>query len=292
MRYSLILPCLLFAILASSQNIRSGRESNETQTITLRANFDFENNQVISESPGSLDHLDRIQITLAAGDVRIDYDLKPKLKGVFGVQIDSIVDKYGAVFPLKPENIYGDYGPVITYTKGLKKRITIANTVDNANLKWLSGLSRIYLKVSFHPHEDGFYDCEGDEPPNLTFGDYAPEVIFGGIGAATFVIGLIVDDRSDEIYTDYEGQNRKEIADPIFEKANKKHQDAFITKGVGLALMAGSAVFALSRHLRRKKEKKEYRIFCRDYSLQPYFKLDQTPASTGGQLGLAFTLSF
>ena len=81
MRYSLILPCLLFAILASSQNIRSGRESNETQTITLRANFDFENNQVISESPGSLDHLDRIQITLAAGDVRIDYDLKPKLKG-------------------------------------------------------------------------------------------------------------------------------------------------------------------------------------------------------------------
>lgn len=281
----------LFGFVAHAQRT----DLQDSTTLILKANLDYQNNQAtpVATSNTETRIIKNPKILLMAGDIIIEYELDRKKKGFYNIQLLEIKNTTSkAVFALKPEYVYGHVGNSISRGEGLKKRIVVANTPQNDNIKWLSGEIEVKLKVAHYAVVVGKRVISCDLPPELSFSTFTPELIIGGLGLGTLSVGLIIDRDSDRLYQKYQAQDRKIDADPIYETANAKHQDAFITKAIGIGILVGGLISTAIKFNHHRLDKKYYDIYCRNYSIQPFYDPQTSFAAPNGRLGLSLQFAF
>lgn len=243
------------------------------------------------------------KISIAAGDLLIDFELLSKNAGYFSISLDKVENLDEAtIFPLLPERVYGDIGTEIAVEDGHKKRIIVANAADNANPKYLTGRVRIHLTVELYDYITYYgklfkVDVQCNKPIQpLPFKKYIPNLAGLGAAAIFYGAGLSIETDSENIYNNqYKLQKTKQEAEPFYEQANNKNLNATRLQNIGIGILIADGVWTVLQQWIQRERKKTYQDNCvvqQKLTIRPSFKNTGNLLYQEEQLAVVLKYSF
>lgn len=291
-------PLLIGIVLANSlfsQTVTYSIDDHELMIIAESSgvkyealfNFDTGTAQPIRLNDPLARFKNTITTQIKAGDIWLDYEFNLKPTTVPSLQIEAITNRStGQGVLLKPEFFYRE-------NLGDDQRITIANSAQNDNPKYLSGTLAFDLQVVEHHYFwDGkaldFEGCNQNSFPKFSLlkKNILPSAI-GLFGGLLYGSGLVWDKiEADRLYDRYASQNDKLTADPIFTRANKNFRLAKGMRRSGIYIFSAATAWILLRFHKHHKNKKAHRSICADPRVQLHLQSQGHIIAPSVQIGI------
>ncbi|MCB9285107.1 MAG: hypothetical protein H6563_13610 [Lewinellaceae bacterium] len=284
MKFFLLLIVSLWALpFAEAQiNLVSTTSRSISANIDLAAGL-LSNIHATKGDPSPIQNMD---ISLNYGELLLDFKLAPiEGKGYFELNTIRVLLN-GQPLDLLPEQLIGETGRMMT---GGEKRLIIAQLLD----RFVQVKDSLVITLTIDQYAE-VIDCSG-ERPSFSSKQHLPYYLAAGTGAACIGLGQLFKSRSQNIYTnDYLTSTSKEMADPLYQKANANHHAYYILTYGGTALLAADAILYLLRQRSFKNRLKEYEKYCGNKTglhIEPVFEVPSLNHSKG-QAGVRVTLNF
>lgn len=261
-------------------------------SLSVNANIDLQNETIQLDDLPTKDRNNRIKdlnLELKNGELIINYQLDKTDRGDF-YEVALQASLGDVDIPIRPSQLIGDIGGMIETSASQNFKIVWPNFYDQflkLEDQFSVSLSATYvekLKVAG-------LDC--DNPPQFGIKQQWPflatlVVAGGAIGAGQYYKGL-----SDDTYNNqYLSASSLSEANPLYDKANKEHQQYLILSYSGAALIAGDMIWYIVRSARHQKRLKLFDEYCKQgqtLNIDPIFSPGIGQASPSTQLRLTFS---
>jgi len=216
---------------------------------------------------GGRSSIANLNLKVASGDLRINFDLVVEAEE-YHIVLEKIINlDTKKEFPLYPEHVYGDHNKYIPRGEGTNKTITIANNASNANPFLLAGKIKILLRVeslNYRTYYGKFWNTKVkcNRLPLKWYQKekvWIPPLVVTGVG-----VGLILWDKDYQpVYDRYRAYPRNIAAteadynEAIRIRRNERRNDA-----LGIGLITASVAWVGIQLLRDKERKNTCVRYC------------------------------
>lgn len=277
MRDLLILAVFLTTVLpATAQNVQYEDLQRSAQlSFSIETDFSREERlrtEIIQAEQTGASMFGNITARVEGADLVFDYFLDTKADGIYQVKLVEVrnMDR-NAVFPLRPEYIFGDVNKAVRAKLKEPNSFRLVNPPDNQLVRELSGRTQITIQVEFYsyPIINGplgvTVTCNGQSPIFPPLKKSIPHLVGLAAAGGLYIYGQSRTRRSREIYTeDYLTQSTEGAAEVFYQRANAAKRDGQRFKNAAISVAGTAVATYFFRLLLHGERKKLYRDNCKN----------------------------